>query len=324
MLPCHLARMDLFAASKGGSPLHDTRESLPALVLESAPREQLCAWLRVPLELVMLLLAAGADAFVRRHAIVLDRPPLVTEAQGSNGAAVSALLANGSAPTGEEKNSVFLSGGGGDGHVAAVAGGRGTGVVGVTRSGGSGSGSGSTSSNGSRSDSSDNTSSSSSSSSSSSGGSECRTPLHFAASGGHVSAVKALVRAGVDIDVVDEEGCSALHLAVFRGLDKVVEQLVSAGAKVDTSDSEGETPLHTACSHGSLEMVRALLRVSRGQAISAAKGNRGVHLEMSPLHRACLGGHCEVMRELLEHGFDLDSLTYNARTPLHAVSISCE
>ncbi|CAM9189928.1 unnamed protein product, partial [Laminaria digitata] len=134
--------------------------------------------------------------------------------------------------------------------------------------------------------------------------------------------VKALVEAGVDIDAVDEEGCSALHLAVFRGFDKVVEELVSAGAKIYTSDSEGETPLHTACGHGSLEMVRALLRDSRGKQALSAKGSRGVHLEMSPLHRAALGGHCEVVRELLGHGSSLDSLTGNARTPLHAAAMS--
>ena len=333
--------MSRFAAFKSGHPLHGIGEHLLALVFECAPHEQLCAWLRAPLEhaaansngdLVMMLLAAGADAFVRSQS-TLDRPHLAAAAQGGNRAVVSALIASASAPTGEERLFDIL--GGDDGNVTAVAGGgtdKGADVVSETRSGigSSGSDSGSDSGSNNISDSASTSSGSTSSSgnsrsgnssnSSSKSSSGCRTPLHFAASGGHVSAVKALVQAGVDIDVVDEEGCSALHLAVFRGFDKVVEELVSAGANVDTSDSEGETPLHTACGHGNLEMVRALLRDSRRQALSA-RGNRGVHLEMSPLHRASLGGHCQIMEELLHHGSNLDSLTGNARTPLHAVSV---
>lgn len=266
------------------SVLRGMGETLLSVVFESAPREQLASWLRVPLEhaaakgdyeCAMKLLAAGADPCVRRE-VVADRSPLAAAARGGNGDIVSSLLESGSAPDGEGWET----------------------------------GSGACSS----SESSD--SSSSNSSISSTGR---WSPLHFAAAGGHVAAVRALVRAGADVDVEDEEGCTAVHLAVFRGFEEVVEELLAAGANVDTSDSEGETPLHTASSHGNLPMVRAILRSSRDR-IMCANGNGGVHLQMSPLHRAALGGHCKVMRELLDHGSSLSSLTGNRRTALHAVS----
>lgn len=257
-------------------------ETLLTLVCESAPREQLANWLRVPLEhagakgdleCVLRLLAAGADPCVQR--ISRDRSPLVAAAQGGNGAIVSALLDSGAAPDGDEWETSFSSA---------------CDSIGI----------GARTSN---------------SCSSTSGWS----PLHFAASGGHKTVVRELLKAGADIDVEDEEGCSALHLAVFRGFEEVVEELVAAGANVDTRDSEGETPLHTACSHGNVVMVRAILRGLRGQT-PFSQGSVGDHLQMSPLHRAALGGHCDVMRELLDHGSSLELVSGNSPTVFHAVS----
>lgn len=285
--------------SSGSNPLRGLGEQLLTLVWESASKEQLGQWLRVPLEhaaakhngssnaLCFKLLLAGADAFVRRHP-VLDRSPLVAAAQAGNGTVVSALLENGSAPDGEEwETSAFLS------DVLLAAGGITNTCTTVATDADSGGGL---------------------------GGDGFTTPLHLAASGGHLSMVRALVRAGADADVEDENGDTPLHLAVFRGFEQVVEELVTAGASVDTIDAEGETPLHTASAHGSLGMVRAILRGSRGDTSTLLLCHTD-HLEMSPLHRAALGGHCDVMEELLSRGSSLHSLAGNTRTPLHAVRV---
>lgn len=281
--------------TSNSNPLRGLGEQLLALVWECATDEQLGSWLRVPLEhaaaqsgssrdsssyeaLCLALLEAGADAFVRREP-VLDRSPLLAAAQAGNGAVVSALLENGSAPDGEDwetTSSVFreVIFAAGSSSRALLAGD--TAIISDGR----------------------------------------RTPLHFAAAGGHASMVRALVGAGADVDVEDGDGCTPLHLAVFRGYESVVAVLVEAGARVDTSDSEGESPVHTASAHGSLGMVRAILRGSPDKTLLSPTDN----LEMSPLHRAALGGHCEVMNELLRHGSSLHSLAANARTALHAVS----
>eukprot|EP00752_Nemacystus_decipiens_P012250 g10858.t1 len=293
--------------SSSSNPLRGLGEQLLTLVWESASKEQLGQWLRVPLEhaaakhskssdaLCFKLLLAGADAVVRRHS-VLDRSPLLAAAQAGNDAVVSALLENGSAPDGEDwETSVLLS------DVILAAGG----VANIA-----------------------NTCTSlvtDADSSSISGlglaGDGLTTPLHLAASGGHLSMVKTLVRAGADADVEDENGDTPVHLAVFRGFEQVVEELVAAGASVDTIDAEGETPLHTASAHGSLGIVRAILRGSPGDTKTLLLCHKD-HLEMSPFHRAALGGHCDVMEELLSHGSSLHSLAGNARTPLHAAAMS--
>lgn len=266
-------------------------EHLLALVSESAPREQFCAWLRVPLEhaaakgdldCVTKLIAEGADTYVRRCPVG-DRSPLVAACRGGNGTIVSSLLETGDvAADGEALHSADTTSSSAEASSVIVA-------------------------------------------------SDMRdawsTPLHLAASGGHVAAVRALVRAGVDKDLPDEEGCSALHLAVFRGstasaaerekFEQIVNLLVAAGADTTMSDDEGETPLTTACGHGNLSMVRSIL-LSRHNVVH--ENGDDVHLQISPLHRAALGGHCKVMRELLEHGSSLTSLAGNGRTALHAVS----
>lgn len=275
--------------SSSSNPLRGVGDQLLALVWESASKERLGKWLRVSLEhaaaehsssgnaLCFKLLLAEADAFVRLDS-TLDRPPLPSAVQAGDVAVVSALLENGSAPDSEDwEMPIFLR------KVllpaGEIPGGRG--------------------------------------SSGCCSGRRFTTPLHLAASAGHLSMVKTLVRAGADPDVEDENGDTPLHLAVFRGFEQVVEELVTAGATVDTIDAEGETPLHTASAHGSLEMVKAILRGSRGN--NALLLCHTDHLEMSPLHRAALGGHCDVMTELLGRGFSLESLAGDARTPLHAV-----
>lgn len=42
---------------------------------------------------------------------------------------------------------------------------------------------------------------------------DSRTPLHWAASAGHVDVVTYLLENGADVDKVDDSGWSALHVA---------------------------------------------------------------------------------------------------------------
>ena len=71
------------------------------------------------------------------------------------------------------------------------------------------------------------------------------SPLFDAASRGHLEIVKALVRAGADIDNMRSPGHSAIHSAASNGHLEVVRFLAQRGASMGV-DRDGSTPLDLA------------------------------------------------------------------------------
>ena len=88
-----------------------------------------------------------------------------------------------------------------------------------------------------------------------------RTPLHWAASGGHLDAITYLLANGAEVDKADDSGWTALHIAggrdrprarfsdemswilVSAGQEEVVRELVGTGADVNRKNDKGITPL---------------------------------------------------------------------------------
>lgn len=70
--------------------------------------------------------------------------------------------------------------------------------------------------------------------------------LHAAAGRGHVEAVKALLKANVDLSVRSNIGSTALLMAVTQGGTEVVKILLRAGADISISGYNGMTALHHA------------------------------------------------------------------------------
>ena len=58
--------------------------------------------------------------------------------------------------------------------------------------------------------------------------------------------VKLLLKAGANINAVNEADFTALHGAAFRGLNEVIEYLVNQGADIDARDFRGRTPYRLA------------------------------------------------------------------------------
>ena len=69
------------------------------------------------------------------------------------------------------------------------------------------------------------------------------TPLHFAASEGHVDVVKVLIQNGADVNAIDERKMTALHYTARYGHVDVAKVLLQNGADVNAVDIYKSTAL---------------------------------------------------------------------------------
>ncbi len=124
-------------------------------------------------------------------------------------------------------------------------------------------------------------------------------PVADAAREGDLETVRALLRAGEDVNAAQGDGMTALHWAAERGDAAMVEVLVYAGAELQSATRIGEyTPLHLAARNGRLEATRALL--DAGADVHAVTDPSG----STPLHLAAVSGNGALVTVLVEAGAD--------------------
>lgn len=126
------------------------------------------------------------------------------------------------------------------------------------------------------------------------------TAAHFAAvHEGNDPVLRALGRAGGEIDARDADDCTPLLLAASGGCEANVRCLLDLGADIDALNAEVDTPLSCACR---LERVAvAKLLVTRGADVSRSER----HL-VSPLHWAVSRGDNACIEMMLRHGAEID------------------
>ncbi|XP_041349829.1 ankyrin repeat and SOCS box protein 13-like isoform X2 [Gigantopelta aegis] len=163
-------------------------------------------------------------------------------------------------------------------------------------------------------------------------------PLHEASLFGHLDCVKALLKAGAEVNVRNIDGatplCDAcccgntdivqillsygavvnpplllatpLHEAVLRDNWKCTELLVDAGAKLDSSDCHFGTPLHICAMKGYTMSAEILLA-------AGAKVNV-IHMHNAPLHEAARSQYMEVLLLLLNYGANVYARNSHSKT----------
>jgi hypothetical protein len=153
------------------------------------------------------------------------------------------------------------------------------------------------------------------------------TPLMAAVSHGSdqqqdnsVGAVEALLRAGADCNLTDDEGRAALHFAASHGSRIGVALLLDAGAAVTTqkgpwtfaSETPEWTPLHMACEwHGTEYILRLLLDAGSDVDAQTSTGETPLHILAKSLWKSAENK----IRLLLQYGPSVDRVDKLGRTP---------
>ncbi len=160
--------------------------------------------------------------------------------------------------------------------------------------------------------------------------------------------VQDFLNSGINVDTMDNTGCTALHLASSCGFIEIVNLLISRCATIDIQSSLGNTAFHMACRWGQFQIVRRLLDCHADEGLQNQQGYTGLHFasyfghsvivkilleeysgscvdtldrrRYTALHMACLWGNLAVVKTLLAHNSSLNLLTIDDETPLDIAS----
>ena len=85
------------------------------------------------------------------------------------------------------------------------------------------------------------------------------TPLMRACKEGRRDIVDELLSLGVDLAVLNTDGCNALWLACYNGDHGIIQRLIDAGIALDNQNGNGATALMYVSSNSKPDLVKLLL-----------------------------------------------------------------
>lgn len=82
---------------------------------------------------------------------------------------------------------------------------------------------------------------------------------------GNGNIADLLIKAGIDLNFRDNDGCTAFHRSVQHGIKDVADLLVKAKADLNIHDNHFDTPGDWAIKSGHEEMLEDVLRMNGKQ-----------------------------------------------------------
>jgi ankyrin repeat protein len=124
-----------------------------------------------------------------------------------------------------------------------------------------------------------------------------------------VARLRALLEAGMPVEVRGEHGQTALHFAALRSCLGAVQVLLAAGAERNARDAYGHTALHVAAQEGKIAVLHTLLQA--GFDVNAGSGTRS-----TPLMVAAVQGAVQAAEVLLAAGAAVNIRNEQGQTAL--------
>ena len=139
----------------------------------------------------------------------------------------------------------------------------------------------------------------------------CDNPLYFAAVHGNLTAVKAILDSGEDVNQPGND--KALFYAATCDHIALVKLLIEAWADVDKKMIDGSTALSYAAEYGHTSCVMALVHAGADVNVTTNQGNTPIFVAAKHGHEACVA-------LLIAAGADVRKCRLNGQMPMNAAS----
>ena len=138
-----------------------------------------------------------------------------------------------------------------------------------------------------------------------------QTALMLAAITKNKGAVNALLNAGADPNIGDDDGNTCLYNAVRKHCNKdVLQAIISHGADVNATNNSKDTALMEACWMGNEDAINVLLQAAADTNIASANGNTCL---FDAVRKGCSK---KVLEAIISHGADVNATNKANNTAL--------